>query len=404
MRYLTLDLDEDERELIQENKIEQKKTINRELARARKESKQEKCKYCGKETTSFCNSHTLPAFCLRNIANEGKVLITNALVGFPLIDEEKGVNNAGTFQLICRDCDSKIFQEYEDPENYKEKPTNEMLAQIAMKNSLRYIGKRQYEYAIFDLPIFGNGATNIFGVNLDDVLDEIEAKSFNKYNKELDEMSDFLDFLKELQGVQKGLDIKENMHISQELDLKELEDSYQLAKNRALGIDKSQYELVFYEKLNYVTPIAFQGQIALIQDFNNEIINDKFCLDPEYKIMDLNICIFPLKNETVVMIFMDSEYKERYKNFCIQFDKLCLEEKLSVINYMIFLYSEDIFLSKKLGEEVLKNENLIEVAQTTEFAINDLLFDSGEETEKETYNLNKHTNIPNLLSEEYKLR
>lgn len=69
--------------------------------------------YCGKETTSFCNSHSIPVFCLRKIAVDGEALHTNKLVNSPLKDFSKVINKSGTFQPICRECDSKIFQEYE---------------------------------------------------------------------------------------------------------------------------------------------------------------------------------------------------------------------------------------------------------------------------------------------------
>lgn len=42
----------------------------------------------------------------------------NTLVDNPLMDTEKGVEEAGTFHLICNECDSKIFSDYENPDNY----------------------------------------------------------------------------------------------------------------------------------------------------------------------------------------------------------------------------------------------------------------------------------------------
>ena len=48
------------------------------------------------------------------------------------IGKDTGVNKAGTFHIICRDCDSRTFQLYEDPNAYNSKPTDQMLAQIAL--------------------------------------------------------------------------------------------------------------------------------------------------------------------------------------------------------------------------------------------------------------------------------
>lgn len=49
------------------------------------------------------------------------------------MDTENGVNKAGTFHLICNDCDSKIFSDYENPDNYSNQPTQKMIAQMALK-------------------------------------------------------------------------------------------------------------------------------------------------------------------------------------------------------------------------------------------------------------------------------
>lgn len=142
IEFLKIELGDEESEKLSSNVIGYKKELNKVLSEARKASKSEKCIYCGKETTSFCNSHSIPAFCLRNIATNGELLHSNKLVNFPLMDFEKGINKAGTFQVICRECDSKIFQEYEEPNNYQNEVTSQMIAQIAMKNYLKAIRVR----------------------------------------------------------------------------------------------------------------------------------------------------------------------------------------------------------------------------------------------------------------------
>ena len=72
-------------------------------------------------------------------------------IDLPFMRSEQGVNEAGTFQLICRDCDSKIFRQYEDPTAYQAKPTGQMLAQIAMKDYLQMIYKRLHEESLYKL-------------------------------------------------------------------------------------------------------------------------------------------------------------------------------------------------------------------------------------------------------------
>ena len=109
---------EEEKELLRTD-LSYKKRINKLFKKARAESKRETCYYCGKPVSSFCNSHSIPKFCLKNIAVKGKVLTLNSILDNPLMDTQKGVKEAGTFHLICNDCDSKIFSDYENSENYK---------------------------------------------------------------------------------------------------------------------------------------------------------------------------------------------------------------------------------------------------------------------------------------------
>ena len=91
--------------------IEATKALNKMIKDSRNQAKQSNCYYCGNDCDSFCNSHTLPAFCLRNIAQNGKVFYSNTILDLPLLKDDNGVNEAGTFHLICRDCDSKVFQD-----------------------------------------------------------------------------------------------------------------------------------------------------------------------------------------------------------------------------------------------------------------------------------------------------
>ena len=52
---------------------------------------------------------------------DGKVDYFNAIVNIPFINNDKGLNEAGTFKLLCPTCDGKIFQDYE---NYR-RPTDD---------------------------------------------------------------------------------------------------------------------------------------------------------------------------------------------------------------------------------------------------------------------------------------
>jgi len=357
IEFLKLGLSEEE---LLGDILDKKKEFGRIMSQTRKRAKASNCMHCNKEKSSFCNSHSVPAFCLRNIATNGHVYYSNTLINMPLLDMEKGINNAGTFQIICKECDSRIFQEYENPDNYEHKVTNKMLAQIAMKNYLRQIGKRLNEYALYEI---------------------------------MGEKNPYI------------LDFVEEMHNIQNIDLEEYKKDYEKAKRLSKKDWNNEYYLFYQEKLDYVVPIAFQGSIALVVDLDGQIVNDIYYEDQSYRIQNLHICIFPLKETSIIMMFIDSNDR-RYRNFYKKFNKLSHEDKLGLINYIIFLYSEDIFLSKNIPSEVLKNKKLIKVSQQSSLAFSMSSFSSAIEESKKIYDLNlsRIKEIPNLLSKRYKIK
>ena len=343
-----------EKELI----IQAKKSVNDLLKESKNEARLDKCYYCGKNCDSFCNSHTVPAFCLKNIAKEGKVYYNNSILDLPVLSEDKGVNRAGTFQLICRECDSKIFQEYENPDNYESIPTVKMVAQIDMKNNLKNISKRLMEIPLYDL------------MAEKWMLDE-------RVHHDKKEVSD--------------------------MDLKEFEYAYKHAKKCASKPMEGEYYIGFYKELPYVVPVAFQGTMALTYDLEGNVINNIYDYDPKYKIKNLSLCIFPLKDKSIIMLFVEKGNR-RYGDFFKQFKKLgSLEKQLSIINYILFAYTEDFFLSPDLKKETL--EELNEVAgKSTEFFS---FFQGGNQKKmemvQEIYNYEEATQIPNLLLKKYKV-
>ena len=339
--------------------IGNKKKFGKLLSKARTLAKGDRCLYCGKNVSSFCNSHSVPAFCLKPISVDGKVFYSNKFMEIPFMEYDKGVKQAGTFNIICRNCDSKIFQDYENPSNYDIKPTPQMLAQIAMKNYLKSISKRINEHAIFDV------------------------------TKQHPMLTDN-EFIKSTQSIQ-------------DIDLNEYKGNFERAKRLSLKNWDNEYYLFCYEKLNYVVPMAFQSNIALIIDLDRQIVNDIYYQDSKYRIEDFHICIFPLQDSSIVMMFVDKNYK-RYRKFYQKFKKLPYEERLSLINYIIFLYSEDMFLSKELPEDIFKDDNLTNISRQTTIALLQNPFVNALEKAKKTYDLSKHNIIPNLLNERYKIK
>lgn len=334
--------------------IEFSKKFSQLSSEGRKIAKTGKCFYCNEPVKKYCNSHSIPASFLKNIALEGKVSTSHGIIDFVLLDDEVGVNKAGTFLFICRTCDSKIFKDYESKENYDGEISQKMLAQIAMKNYLKSTSKRYFELGLF-----------------------------------------------ESLGADKGIDVS-NVNGTKNTDVLENIRGFKRAKKVDLKCIQEEYHLFFNETLNYVVPMAFQHQVALAVDLQNMVINNLFNYDKKYKIQMLHISVFPMEEKSVIMMFVDKK-DTRYRSFIKQFSALSLEEQLMYINYIIFCYSEDYYLSPLVGEEVLSDENLQKVVGIIGASFGDHLLDPIERLKKH-YSLERAAAIPNLLLEEHKLK
>lgn len=108
----------------------------------------------------------------------------------------------------------------------------------------------------------------------------------------------------------------------------------------------------------------------------------------------INIVIFPISGQTVIIMFVDKSY-EKYKNFINQFKKLNDDEKLEVINHILFRYDEEYFIYKPVYDQIKDNKNLIKIC-------NEFNFLSEDETgEKGLNDLKNRLVIPNLLSSDF---
>ena len=172
---------------------------------------------------------------------------------FPVLGEDNGVNDAGTFHLICRECDGTLFQDYENPGAYAKIPTGKMLAQIVMKNYLLMISKRFEERALYS----------------------IMAEQFHAYDYAMHHI-EIID-----------------------LDLVEYESEFKRAKIAGAGNHDDWYYLCYYQQLDYVVPFAFQGPIVMVSDFEDNVINDIYNMSPDYHTKDIHIAVFPLEKTSI---------------------------------------------------------------------------------------------------------
>lgn len=342
-------------QLPQDELIGYNKKFSQIYSASQQKSKRTHCYYCNRPCNSFCNSHTIPAFCLKYISKNGKLYHINTMVDIPLLKKDKGVKEAGIFNMICRECDSKIFQDYENESNYSKKSTTKILAQIAMKNSLKLISKREFEDALYD------------------------------------EMCSELYFSEEI------TDFK---HLVNKMDLNEYIAAYKKAKKSSLKPFDGDYHIYSYIELPYRVPIAFQGSIVLICDLEGKTINNIYNYDANYEIKNVHLCVFPFKSKSVIMFFVENGNK-RYSSFFKQFKKLSLGEQLQVVNYIIFAYTEDFFMFPDLSADIISQ--LKKVASKSPELISSYPFADGMNTATEHFSFDGIKTIPNILSEEYKI-
>lgn len=156
-----------------------------------------------------------------------------------------GVNKSGTFNYICRECDAKFFQDYENPDNIIHPPTDKFLAEIAVKNMLLQLSKRANEQEL--IPVL--------------------QRELGMY-----ENPDDLSKIKTL-------------------DQKEYEEEVlfhqDIAKNNKVG----GYQILFWKVLPYKVPIATQSAIVLPYDMEGNILNEIYNFDESVRMQYMHIAV-----------------------------------------------------------------------------------------------------------------
>lgn len=327
---------------------------------AREGAKPGRCLICGEEMPKFCISHTVPRYCLKEIAAEGKLLTSAAVMGGNLIDSEVGVGKAATFKQVCGKCDTEYFKLYETPETLLAQPSSQVMGQIAAKNLLREISKARYD------------------VELNAVLGEAASPMLDA------------------------------MAVVRAIDADEDERAFKTALRVGRTPRTSNaFHLVCHAVLPYTAPFAFQQMINPIADFEGGAINYSFNPNPNYRIEPLHVCVLPAKGRTVVMLFRGEKAK-RYREFERQFRALDETAKLQAVVKLVFAYSEDVLISPRIGDTILCNETLARLAR-----MNSAYQGFGDsfnaykraaaEAALQEYAIDKLPNPPALLSKEYAL-
>ena len=137
-------------------KLESKKEWSEFCHQVEQNSQPEHCLLCGEKMTSPCNSHVVPQFILKRIAEKGMVCYGQSLFYHArkndFIKTTTGINNAFTFRLICKDCDQVRFRHYESPDailnfdNLNREEQKQILSEMAIKTHLSHIYTKAKTY------------------------------------------------------------------------------------------------------------------------------------------------------------------------------------------------------------------------------------------------------------------
>lgn len=301
------------------NIVEARKRLNDIERRAALSAKKDNCMLCEQPQTSFCRSHLIPDFVLRNIAKDGYlvsasgIIDLNEIVGtdMQVVDYLQGHREACTFQIICRPCDSRVFADYEDEDSLLIGLSSKMLAEIALKNHLMKLSKRYHEIELYKI--------------LDQEFAIFEGK------KILDDVlrHDIQDELFQLRRCKKIIDN----------DL------------------RGGYQLIFSALLDWVAPIAVQSPIVFHKDLEGNVINEIFSDSDNVIIRSAHLIVFPLSHKTLVALFFHQD-DSNYVKFQHQFSMLSYQEQLQMINYYIFKYTESYVISPHVNTSLTNNEAL----------------------------------------------
>ena len=337
------------------DKIAVRKMMNKWLSEARRNAKPQTCIMCGESQTSFCNSHSVPQMFLKQIADNGKLLLASSLIGFDfeIVDLEAGVNSSGTFNYICNKCDGTFFQDYENIDNIEKSPTDKMLAEIAVKNILLQISKRAMEKQLIT----------------------IQQRELNLFFNPQD-----------------GIDIK-NLDMNEYLN--ELQFHKKIADTNEIGC----YQILFWDKLPYKVPIAMQSAIAMTKDMNGNQINNVYDYRDTVRMQYLHLAIFPLNTSSIVLAFYHKRDK-LYRGLRHQFNSTSKDKVLKFLNYVVFEYTENYFISKKIQQEIKSNAALQKLSRENngypEMGILNISNNFGN-----GYTPVTHDDIPNFLTQEW---
>jgi len=328
------------------------------------------CALCGKaiksEGKGFHKSHTIPFFCLENIKalyEKNYGVLKGDFVGIrtPFSDSEFiGTNKAGVFYSICSECDQEKFNIYESEDALLNRPPKELVDALALKIYLNELFNSKFRN-------FKNSLNHS---------ELTEDQMISSYFKNMGKME----------------------RPTVELDLRDFQDNLDFAK-KSFENGYSNYNILYSTILDYTVPIAAQVSIPISRNVDFSKLQDLSIFNHK-KIEDLLVCIFPLKNKTVIIIF----YKigdRLMKTYSKQFRKLTEEEKLREIFYLLIRYKATNYFFSPLIKDILLDDCVREICsiEDTSFKMGNVIMSIAD-----FENQKLKSQIPSILTEQYSMQ
>ena len=284
-------------------------------------AKQDHCVLCGKRIDSACNSHVVPQFILKEIAEEGRVSYGHALHSFDVggVKKTTGINDAYTFRLICRKCDGKYFKHYENPGNLVNLdalPENDkkiVLCEMAIKTHLSHINMKYRNLVMMDM------------VN---------------------------------QGKVSELEKKGEIILPERLDIIE-HFEYICKLKKARKSNKNPFVVLYNKVLDYQTKIATQTIINFNYDLSGKQIFNPLLIIPDNKCRYFYLMILPYRGKTRAIFFIEEIYVQNVQSIIDDFNDLSEEEKLHFLFISLVIHDQQFYMSPSFANNIFKNDKAL---------------------------------------------
>ena len=287
-------------------------------------SLQGKCYNCGKVCEGYVNSHSIPQFILKNLCSDGRYYNYFSTANIEFMKDTTGRNQAGSFKLLCQDCEKKLFSNYENESKLENLciSDQQIFKEIALKDYLFQIYKCNY--------------------NLSSLATTYEiSRTRNAMQQSIkDEFHDELKFWSEVNLT--SLNVYENAI--------KYDNKY---------YDKEIYKVIITMKLDFPVLIAIQTALPIYKTIEGKTLfdNNNYVFEPYH------LFVFPLKETSTISLF-GYKYSENTNLLIEEFSKLDKQSIIKIINYIIFAFCEEYYINANAKEIINNNTDLIKLCRS----------------------------------------